>query len=56
MWVLLLLAISITDPTDVPGEIQLQFNTYEECIAAAKTMNFKLKFPGFKVTTICKQY
>lgn len=55
MWLLLLSVMHVNDPSDVPGEIRLTFNTEAECHAVANTVSFKLKFPDFKVVTKCKQ-
>lgn len=55
MWTLILLAVSLADPTDIPGEIKLKLNSEQECVQTAKTLEYKLKFSGFKVTAECKQ-
>jgi hypothetical protein len=56
MWTLILFAVNIFDPSDIPGEIKLKLNTEQECVQTAKSLEYKLKFSGFKVTAECKQY
>jgi hypothetical protein len=56
MWTLVLLAVNLFDPTDIPGEIKLNLKTEQECIQTAKTLEYKLKFSGFKVVAECKQF
>lgn len=55
MWKLILLAVSLNDPTDVPGTIQLMVPSEPECIELSKSLTYKLKFDGFKVVAQCKQ-
>lgn len=42
MWKLILLAVSLTDPTDIPGEIKLNLNSEQECVQTAKTLECQL--------------
>lgn len=55
MWTLFLLAVNVFDPTDIPGEIKLKVKSEQECIQLAKSVEYQLKFTGFKVTAECKQ-
>ena len=54
-WILILLAVNIGDPNDIPGTIQIPFSTEVECEKAAAAMTFKLKFDWYKVTALCKK-
>ena len=53
MWILLLLAININNPKDVPGTISLEFNSYESCISSANTIQYELKFKNFRIEAQC---
>ena len=53
MWILILLAVNITNPQDVPGKISVEFPTEQACEQARATVQYQLKFDGFKVTTQC---
>jgi hypothetical protein len=55
MWLLVLLAIKINDPQDIPGRVTLEFPTEEACKASLKTMTFWLKFDSFKVIGHCEK-
>lgn len=53
MWVLLLLAVHINNPNDIPGRVMIEFRTEAECKQAESTVKYSLKFDSFKVTTQC---
>lgn len=55
MWLLLLLAISTSNPNDIPARITLRFDTEQQCIQAATSMTYWLKFDSFKVTAQCQK-
>lgn len=55
MWILILLAVNINNPADVPGRITLEFPTEQACEAVRTTIKYQLKFDGFKVTTQCQK-
>jgi hypothetical protein len=50
---LILLAVHVNNPQDIPGRIMIQFQTQKECEAAQATVTSWLKFDSFKVTTEC---
>lgn len=54
MWSLLLIAIHITNPNDIPGRVELLFSDKESCEKVLSTMTYQLKFHRFKVTGECK--
>jgi hypothetical protein len=56
-WLMILLAVNITNPQDIPGKITLEFTTQQACEQSLQTMRYQLKFNGFKVEGKCiKQY
>jgi hypothetical protein len=55
MWILLLLAVNINNPKDIPGRVTLEFPTQVECERARATMTSWLKFESFKVVSECKK-
>ena len=55
MWILLLLAVNVSDPTDIPGRATIQFRSQQECEQARATVTSWLKFESFKVTTQCQK-
>jgi len=55
MWVLIILAVHINNPEDIPGRVTIKFETEQQCLKAKETLQYKLKFDSFKVTTECKK-
>ena len=55
MWILIILAVNINNPADVPGRVLIEFVTEQECLRAQGTVQSWLKFDGFKVTTQCQK-
>lgn len=55
MWLLILLAVNIHNPADVPGRVTLEFGSESECRQIARTMTYWLKFDSFKVTAECRR-
>lgn len=55
MYLLILLVVNIYDATDVPGRIQLQFQTQASCELALQSMKTWVKFPWFTVRGHCEK-
>jgi len=55
MWLLLLTAVNISNPTDIPASVTLELSSQHECEQTLKTMTFWVKFKSFKITGQCKQ-
>ena len=53
MWLLILLAVNINNPKDVPGRVSIEFESQQACERAQITVQSWLKFDQFKVTTQC---
>jgi hypothetical protein len=56
MWLLLILAVNINNPSDVPGRVTIKFETEQQCLRAKSSIEYKLKFDSFKVTSECKRH
>jgi hypothetical protein len=54
-WILILLAVNMSNANDIPGRITIEFSTEQECIRALNNMTYKLKFDSFKVSAECKR-
>jgi hypothetical protein len=55
MWILILIAVHVNNPQDVPGRIELAFKDQMSCEIALMSMKFELKFKNFKVEGVCKR-
>jgi hypothetical protein len=55
MWLLIMLAININDPKDIPGRVTLEFPSQAECERTRSTMTSWLKFESFKVEAKCQK-
>ena len=53
MWLLIIMSISITNPSDIPGIVTIDYRTEQECQAAIASMTYWLKFDSFKVQAQC---
>jgi hypothetical protein len=53
MWILVLLAISITNPENTPGFVTLEFPTQKQCESALASMHYELRYKSFKVIGEC---
>jgi hypothetical protein len=53
MWLMILIAVHISDPRDQPGRIELSFQDQQICEQVLSTMMYKLKFDSFKVEGKC---
>lgn len=54
-WILLLTAMNINDPTDIPARVELRFHTEQQCLDAAATLDYWVKFKQFKVEASCSK-
>jgi hypothetical protein len=52
---MILIAVHIHNPKDIPGKIELQFPSQQICEQALTTMKWQLKFESFKVVGECKK-
>jgi len=55
MWILIILAMHVNDPKDIPGRVTLAFPNQADCEQARKTMTSWLKFDSFKVIATCQK-
>jgi hypothetical protein len=55
MWMMILIAVHINDPKDIPGKITLQFQTQQQCEQTLQSMTYWLKFENFKVEGKCQK-
>ena len=54
MWLMILIAVHVNNPDDIPGKIILQFQTQQQCEQTLKSMTYWLKFNSFKIEGKCK--
>lgn len=52
---MILLAVHLNNPTDIPGKITLNFESQDQCENVLKTMQYWLKFESFKVEGRCEK-
>lgn len=55
MWILFLVVVNMYDPQDIPGRIQLQFQTQVSCEQTLQSMTAWVKFPWFRVEGRCEK-
>jgi len=55
MWILLLIAVHINNPNDIPAKVQIPFESQAACEYARTNMTYWIKFENFKVVVECKK-
>jgi hypothetical protein len=55
MWILLLIAVHINNPNDIPAKIHIPFENQAACEYAKTNMKYWIKFENFKVVGECKK-
>lgn len=55
MWILLLIAVHINDPRDIPARVQISFENQAACEQARTDFTYWIKFNNFKVVAECKR-
>jgi len=55
MWLMILTAVSLTNPQDRPGRVELIFSDQRSCEQALSTMRYELKFKSFRVEGVCQK-
>jgi hypothetical protein len=52
---MILIAVHINNPNDIPGRVELKFDSEQQCQQTLETMSYWLKFNYFKVIGQCKK-
>jgi len=55
MWMMILIAVHINNPSDIPGKITLQFQNQQQCEQVLQSMTYWLKFDKFKIEAKCQK-
>jgi len=55
MWLMILVAVHIHNPNDIPGRIELTFQDQKTCQQTLDTIKWWLKFDNFKITGRCEK-
>lgn len=53
--ILVLMAVHVSNPNDVPGKAYLTFDSMKECERVLSTLEFDLKFKSFEVVGQCQK-
>ena len=55
MWVMILIAVHLNDPTDIPAKLTLDFPDQHSCEHAKSSLSYWVKFKSFKVEALCQR-
>jgi hypothetical protein len=55
MWLMILIAVHLKDPKDIPGRITLEFPTQASCEQSLASITYWLKFDSFKIEGRCQK-
>jgi hypothetical protein len=53
MYLMILIAVHLSDPKDIPGRITLEFTDQITCEQSLQSMTYWLKFNNFKIEGKC---
>ena len=51
---LILIAVSITNPNDIPASLVIEMPNQQQCEASLASMKYQIKFTSFKVIGKCE--
>jgi hypothetical protein len=54
MWLLILIAVNINNPSDQPASLQIPMGSKELCYKALDQLKYDLKFKTFKIVGECR--
>ena len=52
-WILLIIAVHVNDPRDVPGRVEVKMPNQQTCEQALSDLKYEFKFKSFKVEGRC---
>ena len=56
MWLMILIAVHINDPSDQPARMTLEFPDQQSCEQAKSSLSYTVKFKNFKIEANCKPH
>jgi hypothetical protein len=54
MWILILIAVNINNPSDQPASLRIPIGSEELCYKALNQLHYELKFKTFKIVGECR--
>lgn len=54
-WILILICVSVTNASDIPGKTTIEFESQSQCENSLATMTYWLKFNSFKIVGKCEE-
>jgi len=55
MWLMILIAVHINDPSDQPARMTLEFPDQQSCEQAKSSLSYTVKFKNFKIDATCQR-
>jgi hypothetical protein len=55
MWLMILIAVHINDPTDIPARMTMEFPDQQTCENAKSSLSYSVKFKSFKIEALCQK-
>jgi hypothetical protein len=52
-WLLILIAVHIKNPADIPARVMFEFDSKEQCEKSLSSMEYWVKFESFKLDGKC---
>ena len=55
MWLMILIAVHINDPSDQPARMTMEFPDQQSCEQAKSSLSYWVKFKNFKIEVSCQR-
>jgi hypothetical protein len=55
MWLMILIAVHINDPSDQPARMTMEFADQHSCEQAKSSLSYSVKFKNFKIEASCQR-
>jgi hypothetical protein len=55
IWLLLITAVHLNNPNDIPARMSIEFNSLQSCEQAKDSVKYWIKFKQFKLEITCKE-
>lgn len=54
-WILLLTAMHINNPNNIPATVSMKFDTEKACLEAKNSVEYKIKYESYKMVAECQR-
>jgi hypothetical protein len=55
MWLMILIAVNINNPSDQPAKMSMEFPDKQSCEQVKTTLSYSVKFKNYKIEASCQR-